>query len=164
VLLLLAADINGFLSMSRKSLRGSLHSVNASAWLAVVGLPLVLAIGMFAACWTGVSQHSTCSLLPSYNSPISGRVMNLPPVNSRKWKPWLKSHRIRVAALIFYGRREYVRCSSLANALLLVAAVVLLITNHQSCTIVARLTVTICISQDSQRIHQAESAEKRWRA
>ncbi|DBB14093.1 TPA: hypothetical protein ACH3X3_001050 [Trebouxia sp. C0006] len=95
--------------MSRNSLRGSLLSVNASAWLAVVGLPLVLAIGMFAACWTGVSQHSTCSLLPSYNSPISGRVIDLPPVNSRKWKPWLKSHKIRVAALIFYGRREYVR-------------------------------------------------------
>ena len=150
--------------MSRKSLRGSLLSVNASAWLAVIGLPLVLAIGMFAACWTGVSQHSSCSLLPSYDSPISGRVIDLPPVNSRKWKPWLKSHKIRVAALIFYGRREYVRCSSLVNALLLVAAFVLLMTNHQSCTIVARLTVTVCISQDSQWVCQAESAEKRWRA
>ncbi len=147
--------------MSRTGLRGSLHSVTASAWLAVLGLPLLLAIGMFTACWTGMSQHSTCSLLPSYNSPISGRIIDLPPVNSRKWKPWLESHKIRVAALIFYGRREYVRCSSMANALLLVATFVLLVTNHQSCTM---STVTICIFQDSQWVREAESAKKRWRA
>ena len=33
----------------------------------------------------------------------------MPPVASSKWRLWLKTNKVRVTALVFYGRREYVR-------------------------------------------------------
>ena len=84
--------------------------VAASVWLAVLGLPFLIGVGVFSACWAGLSQHARCSLLPSASFQLSSKsIMDMPPVASSKWRLWLKTNKVRVTALVFYGRREYVR-------------------------------------------------------
>lgn len=77
-------------------------------WLLFVTICAVTAWARYATLLSH-SGKRTSRFVFHQTKRVSSRYTDVPSVHSADWKPWLQRHNVCVSALVFYGRRKYVR-------------------------------------------------------